>query len=313
MSNVEMRKIYCDTLIEMAERDPRIVLINSDSMKVTLTKEFVDRFPDRSFNVGIAEANMVGIAAGLATYGKIPVINAFTCFATRRCFDQIAISVAYAGLNVKIVGNNPGLLSEINGGTHMSMEDIGIIRTLPGMVIEEPADAWQLRQALHAIINHEGPVYLRLNRGVADDIYSDKDTYMLNKGDVLREGEDVAIFTTGFMVSQSLKAADLLKAKGINTTVVNLHTIKPIDSDLIIEVAKKTKAVVTVENHSVIGGLGDAVAKTLIENYPVRMKYIGVQDRFGEVGKKDYLMKAFGLAPEQIAQGVENFLAGKKD
>lgn len=311
MPNVEMRKVYCDTLIELAEKDPRIVVINSDSMKVTMTKEFADRFSDRSFNVGIAEANMAGVAAGLATYGKIPVINSFTCFATRRCFDQITILVAYAGLNVKIVGNNPGLLSELNGGTHMSMEDIGIMRTLPGMLIEEPADAWQLKRSLAAIINHEGPVYLRLNRGVAEDIYSDNDTFELGKGDVLREGEDVAIFTAGFMVSQSLKAADMLEAKGIHATVVNLHTIKPIDAGLVIKLAKMTKAVVTVENHSVIGGLGDAVAKVLIENYPVRMKYIGVQDRFGEVGKRDYLMKVFGLSPEQVAQEVEKFVAEK--
>ncbi len=312
VDNVEMRTVYCDSLIEAAEKDERIVLINSDSMKVTATAPFREKFPERFLNVGIAEANMVGVAAGLAAYGKIPVVNSFTAFATRRCFDQIVVSVAYAGLNVKIVGNNPGILSELNGGTHMSMEDIGIMRTIPNMVIIEPIDEWQLRKAIPTIMEHDGPVYLRLNRGVNESVYDENYKFKLGKGDILREGKDVAIVASGFMVVKSLKAAERLKADGIDAAVVNIHTIKPIDSELLIDLANKTGAVVTVENHSIIGGLGSAVAEVLIENAPVKMKRIGVKDCFGEVGKKDYLLERFDLTPEKIAEQTKSLVINKK-
>lgn len=310
---MEMRKVYCEALIEAAEKDERIVLINSDSMKVTATAPFKEKFPERSLNVGIAEANMVGVAAGLAAYGKIPVVNSFTSFATRRCFDQIVISVAYAGLNVKIVGNNPGILSELNGGTHMSMEDIGIMRTIPNMTIIEPIDEWQLRKAVPVIMEHDGPVYLRLNRGINDPVYSENYKFNLGKGDILKEGKDVAVIASGFMVLKALRAAEILKSDGIDAAVVNIHTIKPIDSELLIDLANKTGTVVTVENHSIIGGLGSAVAEVLIENAPVRMKRIGVNDCFGEVGNKNYLLERFDLTPEKIAAQIKSIIMNKKN
>lgn len=309
---MEMRKVYCESLMEAAEKDERIVLINSDSMKVTATAPFKEKFPERSLNVGIAEANMVGVAAGLAAYGKIPVVNSFTCFATRRCFDQIVISVAYAGLNVKIVGNNPGILSELNGGTHMSMEDIGIMRTIPNMTIVEPIDEWQLKKAIPVIMKHDGPVYLRLNRGVNDPVYNENYRFNLGKGDILKEGKDVAVVASGFMVLKSLRAAEILKSDGIDAAVVNIHTIKPIDSELLIDLANKTGIVVTVENHSIIGGLGSAVAEVLSENAPVRMKRIGINDCFGEVGNKNYLLERFDLTPEKIAAQIKSLVMNKK-
>ncbi len=310
----EMRKVYCEALIEAAKTDDRICLLEADLMGANGTKGFAAAYPERTFDVGIAEANMISIAAGLAANGKLPFANSFTAFSTRRAFDQVAISVAYTGLNVRIGGTDPGIAAQLNGGTHMSLEDMAIMRTLPGMTIYEPVDETQLCQAMPQIIAHNGPMYIRLFRSNAENVFGTVPGYRftLGKADVLKDGADVVIFCTGLMVTRSLKAAELLAADGINAAVVNVHTLKPLDEDAVLSFAKKCGAVVTAENHSVIGALGSAVAETLSEKLPTPMRRIGVQDSFGEVGKLDYLEKRFHMTPADVAAAAKEAIALKK-
>ena len=260
LESQEMRKVYCDTMIALAKEDPRIVDVEADLTGAHGMKPFKAAYPDRSFNVGIAEANMVGVAAGLSACGKIPFVHSFATFASRRCFDQIAISVCYAGLNVKIVGSDPGVGAELNGGTHMALEDMGIMRTLPGMTVFEPTDSVQLRKALPAIVEHEGPVYIRLFRRQAENVFDDGYEFDLGKADLLRDGSDVTLIASGVCVANALQAAETLAQEGVSARVLNIHTIKPIDADAVIKAASETGALVTAENHNVIGGLGSAVA-----------------------------------------------------
>ena len=268
LESQEMRKVYCDTMIALAKEDPRIVDVEADLTGAHGMKPFKAAYPDRSFNVGIAEANMVGVAAGLSACGKIPFVHSFATFASRRCFDQIAISVCYAGLNVKIVGSDPGVGAELNGGTHMALEDMGIMRTLPGMTVFEPTDSVQLRKALPAIVEHEGPVYIRLFRRQAENVFDDDYEFDLGKADLLRDGSDVTLIASGVCVANALQAAETLAQEGVSARVLNIHTIKPIDSDAVIKAASETGALVTAENHNVIGGLGSAVAEVLAEQRP---------------------------------------------
>ena len=261
LESQEMRKVYCDTMIALAKEDPRIVDVEADLTGAHGMKPFKAAYPDRSFNVGIAEANMVGVAAGLSACGKIPFVHSFATFASRRCFDQIAISVCYAGLNVKIVGSDPGVGAELNGGTHMALEDMGIMRTLPGMTVFEPTDSVQLRKALPAIVEHEGPVYIRLFRRQAENVFDDGYEFDLGKADLLRDGSDVTLIASGVCVANALQAAETLAQEGVSARVLNIHTIKPIDADAVIKAASETGALVTAENHNVIGGLGSAVAE----------------------------------------------------
>ena len=255
--------------------------------------------PKQMFDCGVAEQNMASIAAGLASYGFKPWIETFTPFATRRICDQIAISISYAGMNVKIVGTDPGISAELNGGTHMSMEDVGVVRSIPGMVIFEPVDATQLRAAMPVLNAYEGPVYMRLFRKALPDVFGEGYKFDLFKADLLREGRDLSIFVSGFLTKDVLEAAELLKAEGIDCEVLNVHTIKPIDRESVLASARKTGAVLTVENHNVIGGLHSAVLETLAgEKIPACA--VGVQDRFGEVGKLPYLRQAMGLTVENI-------------
>ncbi|NSW89683.1 MAG: transketolase family protein [Firmicutes bacterium] len=307
----ELRAVYCESLIALAEKDERIVLLEADLMKASGTVPFKERFPERTVDVGVAEANMIGVAAGLSAFGKIPFANSFTAFATRRCFDQITISVAYAGLNVKIGGTDPGVTAELNGGTHMSLEDVGIMRTLPGMTIFEPVDGTQLKKAMPQIAAHYGPVYIRLYRRRAFKIFDDGYKFDLWKSDLLLDGKDVTLFVTGILVRSALDAAEILKVKGISAKVVNIHTIKPIDREGVISAARETGAVVTVENHNIIGGLGSAVAEVLIEECPVPMKRIGVADHFGEVGRKEYLFEKYHMTAGDIARAAEEVIAKK--
>lgn len=306
----DMRKQFVSTLVAMAEDNPDIVLINSDSQKVCGTAPFEEAFPERSYNVGIAEANMVSVAAGFSAFGKIPFVNSFTSFMTRRCFDQITVSLAYAGLSAVLVGTNPGIASELNGGTHMSFEDIGIMRTLPRMVIVEPCDAVQLSAAMNDIVKIAQPVYLRLFRGKARLLHDEGYRFQLGHGDVLRAGRDVTIIGSGMTVAPCLDAAQLLEGHGIDARVIDLHTLKPVDAGLIIQAAKETGRLVTVDNHNVIGGMGSAVAEVVTSSdCPVPVKRLGVQDRFGEVGKLPYLEKVFGLDAESIAAEVSAFVS----
>ena len=310
--NKEMRQVFGSVIQEMMGKDERIVVIDVDLAKANGTMKLRDKFPERAFDVGIAEANAASIAAGMAAYGFVPFVTSFTPFATRRMCDQIAISVAYAKRNVKIVGTDPGISAELNGGTHMSMEDIGVLRSIPNMVIFEPVDAVQFAKALPQIIDYEGVVYIRMFRKVAPAVFGDDYKFDLFKADTVREGKDVTLFASGIMVAESIKAADILKAEGIEAEIINIHTIKPIDREAVIKSARKTGAVVTCENHNVVGGLKSAVAEVLIEEYPVPMKAIGVQDHFGEVAKIDYLKKKYHMTAEDIVAAAKEAISKKR-
>ena len=307
----EMRAIYCETMLELAARDERIVSIQADLMGAHGMKPFAEKFPDRSFNVGVAEANMIGVASGLAAAGKIPFAHSFATFATRRCYDQIAISVCYAGLKVCIVGSDPGVGAELNGGTHMALEDVAIMRALPGMMIVEPVDGVQLKAMLPALVEHEGPVYLRLFRRNAHAVYTEGYKYS-PRAETLRSGNDVTVFASGVCAHEALAAAEALAAEGLDVRVINIHTVKPLDAEAVVAAARETGAVVTAENHSIIGGLGSAVAEVLGEMLPTPMTRVGVKDHFGQVGKQDFLMQAFGITAKDIAGACRKIVAVKR-
>jgi len=309
---MEMRQVLCEVLDKLMEKNEKIVVIDSDLGRANGTLPLHEKYPERAFDVGIAEQNMAAVAAGMAAYGFTPFINSFTPFASRRICDQVAISIVYAKRNVKIIGTDPGVSAELNGGTHMSMEDIGVLRSIAGLVIFEPVDAVQLAKALPVIAEYNGPVYIRMFRKAAPIFFQDDYEFDLFKADMLKEGKDVSIFATGIMVEEALKAADLLKADGIDAEIINIHTIKPIDKEAVLRSARKTGAVVTCENHNVIGGLKSAVAEVLAEEYPVPIKGIGVQDHFGEVAKMDYLKKKYHMMAEDIVKAAKAAIAMKR-
>ncbi len=309
MAEKEMRQIYCETLIELAEKDPSIVVLEADLMKSTGTGSFAKRFPERFFDVGVAEANMVGIASGLSATGKIPFAATFACFATRRAHDQFFISANYARLNVKLVGADPGVTAAFNGGTHMPFEDIALTRVIPELIVFEPSDPVSLKKLLIKSAYHKGCTYMRLHRKVANKIYDDEEEFEFGKAKVLVEGEDAVIFTLGVVcVNEALKAAGSLKKEGINVSVIDMLSVKPLDKEIIIEYAKRTKNVFTFENHQIINGLGSAVCEVLSENYPIKVKRIGINDLFGEVGTVDYLKQRFGLTSENLIENIKNSL-----
>jgi len=310
--SVEMRAVFGNTLAHLMEQDPRILLVDADLARANGTLSFKEKFKDRAFNVGIQEANMVCFAAGLASYDFIPVISTFAPFATRRIFDQVTISVSYANSNVKIIGSDPGVAAEINGGTHMSFEDAGLMRTLPNMVIFEPCDNLQFEKALPKIIEYKGPVYVRMFRKVCPDIFSEDYQFDLFKADKLRDGKDVTLFASGVLMKPALDAAVTLSEKGISAEVINIHTWKPIDKEAILESVKKTGCAVTCENHNIINGLGSAVSDVTSENYPVPVLRVGVQDRFGVVGKLDYLMEKLNLTAGDIVAKAEEVIRLKE-
>lgn len=303
-NKVEMRKIFCDTLIEMAKTDKRICIVNSDSRQISGTLAFEQAYPERAFNVGIAEANMVGVAAGLAVSGKRPFVHAFGPFMTRRVLDQLTISLAYSKLNAVLVGLSPGIVAEINGGTHQSYDDIAAVRGIANTTIIEPFDGVQLRQIIPALLELEGPVYLRYDRSATPDFYGPDYHYQLGKADTLREGKDATIISAGIMLTRCLEAAEILKEKGIEARVLNMHTIKPMDREAVEKAARETGRIVTVENHNVIGGLGGAVAEAVVETCPVPMRRVGIQDRFGEVGDQTYLRKCLRIDTPDIVSAV---------
>jgi transketolase len=298
-----MKDVYIETLIKLAEEDQRIVVLDADLMHSNSTIRFMETYPGRAINVGVQEANMIGTAAGLAATGKIPFTHTFSCFNTRRALDQIYMSVAYAKLNVKVVGTDPGITAAYNGGTHMPLEDMGVVRGIPTMTVMEAL--------VKDIAYLDGPVYLRVNRKEPVQIYAPGTEFEIGKGKVLTEGDDLTLIASGIMVAESLKAAELLEQKGIRARVVNIFTVKPIDKELIVKCAQETGAIVTCENHNVINGLGSAVAEVLAENCPVPMERVGVQDLFGEVGSVDYLQKRFAMTAEDIAAKAEKCLARK--
>lgn len=309
---LEMRKVYGDTLTALADEDPRIVMLDADLMRANGTVEFKKKYPERSIDVGVAEANMVGISAGLSATGLIPFPATFTCFAARRTFDQFFISANYARQNVKLTGSDPGVAASFNGGTHMSFEDIGLMRTIPKIVICEPSDPVSLKKLLPQIAYREGSSYLRLHRKPITTIYDENETFELGKGKLILDGTDVTIIATGAIcVAEALAAVEQLEADGISVALIDMHTVKPLDEELVLEYARKTGAILTCENHQVQNGLGSAVAETLTGNYPVSQLRLGIQDEFGEVGTQEYLQKRFGLTAENIAAQARAVMARK--
>ena len=307
----EMRNAYCQTLMELAEKDERIVVLDADLMSSMGMKPFLKAYPERTFNVGIQEANMIGVAAGLSATGKIPFAHSFGPFASRRCFDQIFLSCGYSRLNVRITGSDPGVTASYNGGTHMPFEDIGIMRNIPDITILEPVDSVMLRDLIKQTANLYGVFYTRLLRKNAVKIYEEGSTFEIGKGVQLRDGKDVTIIATGIMVDEALKAAEALEVDGISARVLNMFTLKPIDKEAIIKSAEETGAIVTAENHNVINGLGSAVAEVLVENRPVPMERVGVFDRFGEVGPESYLRERFNLTASDIMEKIKKVIARK--
>ncbi len=310
MSVSEMRQVYAETLIRLAEANPDIVLLEADLMKAAGTRGFKERFPERTFDVGVAEANMIGIAAGLSATGKIPFAHTFACFASRRVFDQFFISANYARLNVKLIGSDPGITARYNGGTHMPFEDLGLMRIIPGLVVFEPSDPVSLAQLLEESAWRYGCSYLRLHRYAVEPRYPATQRFTLGKGVVLRDGNDVTLIAMGVvMVDEALRAAELLAAQGIDAAVIDMHTLKPLDTGLVLTYAEKTGALVTCENHQIHNGLGSAVAEVLAEYRPTPLQRIGVRDVFGEVGPQDYLLRRFNLTAEDIVAAVRRLRA----
>lgn len=309
---MEMRELFSNEIEKIMNENDNIVILNADLAKPNGFGNLQKKYPEKVINVGIAEQNMACIAAGMSGYGYIPFICTFTPFATRRICDQIAISICYAKQNIKIIGTDPGISAEYNGGTHMSMEDIGVLRSIPNMVIFEPVDNNQLKNLLPQIIDYKGPVYIRMFRKTTPDIFSEDERFNLFKSKIIKSGEDVSIFCSGIMVSEVLEANKELEKLGINAEIINVHTIKPLDEETVINSAKKTKAVVTAENHNIIGGLRSAVAETLSENCPVPLRSIGVRDTFGQVGKMPFLKETYNMTSEDIVNAVLSVLKMKK-
>ncbi|KYO65269.1 transketolase family protein [Thermovenabulum gondwanense] len=310
MPKIATREAYGEALTEIGEKIKEIVVLDADLSKSTKTSVFAKKFPERFFNIGIAEQNLMGIAAGLATCGKIPFASTFAVFATGRAFEQIRNSICYPKLNVKIAASHAGLTVGEDGATHQSIEDIALMRTLPNMVVINPADAVETKKAIYAAAMYNGPVYIRLGRHPVDVIFDESYEFQLGKGIVLREGKDVAIIATGVMVAEALKAHEELKKENIHAMVVNISTIKPIDKELLLKAAD-CKAVITVEEHTIYGGLGSAVTEVLSEEKPVLVKRIGIEDTFGESGKPEELLKKYGLTVERIVCEAKKILGIK--
>lgn len=306
---IATRDSYGNALVECGKENPNIVVLDADLAEATKTGIFMKAFPERHIDCGIAECNMVGIAAGLASTGKIPFVSSFAMFAAGRAFEQIRNSVGYPHLNVKIGATHAGISVGEDGATHQCNEDIALMRTIPGMVVINPSDDVEARAAVKAAIEHEGPVYLRFGR-LAAPVINDRPDYKfeLGKGVVLREGKDVTIIATGLCVSEALAAADKLAADGVSAKVINIHTIKPLDEELVVAAAKETGKVVTVEEHSIIGGLGSAVCDCLSEKAPTPVLKIGVNDVYGESGPALKLIAKYGLDAESIYNKVKSFV-----
>ena len=308
VKKIATRESYGNALAELGAEYENLVVLDADLAAATKTGIFKKAFPDRHIGCGIAECNMMGIAAGLATTGKIPFASSFAMFAAGRAFEQVRNSIGYPKLNVKIGATHAGISVGEDGATHQCNEDIALMRTIPGMVVINPADDVEAKAAVRAAIEHEGPVYLRFGR-LAVPVINDTPDYKfeLGKGVVLREGKDVTIIATGLPVSECLAAADKLAADGIDAKVINIHTIKPLDEDLVVKAAKETGKVVTVEEHSVIGGLGSAVCDVLSEKCPTQVMKIGINDTFGESGPAVELIKKYGLDADSIYEKVKAF------
>ncbi|MBD7911117.1 transketolase family protein [Clostridium cibarium] len=311
-NKVATREAYGKALAELANENENAVVLDADLSKSTKTANFKTVAPERFFNMGIAEANMMGVAAGLSTCGKIPFVSTFAMFAAGRAFEQIRNSICYPNLNVKICATHAGLTVGEDGASHQAIEDISLMRSIPNMIVINPADDVETEAAIKAIANVKGPCYVRLGRMAVATVNDEKKyKFEIGKGVTLSEGTDVTIIATGIMVEAALEAKDILAKEGIRAKVINIHTIKPIDKELIIRAAKETKAIVTAEEHSIIGGLGSAVSEVISEEFPVPVLKLGVNDVFGESGKPGELLKAYGLTSADIVVKVKKAIEMK--
>lgn len=309
---IATRDAYGKALAELGKRNENVVVLDADLSKSTKTAVFQKEFPSRFFNMGIAEQNLMGTAAGLAAAGKIPFASTFAMFATGRAFEIIRNSICYPKLNVKICATHAGITVGEDGASHQSLEDLACMRVIPNMVVINPADAVTTQKAIFAVAEHQGPVYVRLGRLNVPVIYDEADiSFEIGKGIEVRDGKDVTLVATGIMVSEALKARELLAQEGIDARVIDIHTIKPIDKDILVKAALETGAIVTAEEHNIVGGLGSAVAEVLGELQPVPIKRIGTKDTFGESGKPDELMKKYGLTAEAIAEAAKAVIGMK--
>lgn len=308
VKKIATRESYGNALVELGREVDNLVVLDADLAEATKTGTFKKAFPDRHIDCGIAECNMMGIAAGIASTGKVPFVSSFAMFAAGRAFEQVRNSVGYPHLNVKIGATHAGISVGEDGASHQCNEDIALMRVIPGMVVINPSDDVEAKAAVRAAYAHEGPVYLRFGR-LAVPVINDRPDYQfeIGKGVTLRDGKDLTLVATGLCVSGALEAAEKLAADGIDARVINIHTIKPIDEDLLIKAAKETGEIITVEEHSVIGGLGGAVAETLAEKCPTKMLRIGVQDTFGESGPALQLLEKYGLDAAGIYQKVKAY------
>lgn len=308
MEKIATRQAYGEALAEFGA-DPNIVVLDADLSESTKTGIFKKKYPDRFFNCGVAECNMMSVAAGIAATGKTVFASSFAMFASGRAFEQIRNSIAYPALNVKIGASHAGITVGEDGASHQCIEDIAIMRAVPNMTIINPADAIEARAAVKAAIEHKGPVYLRLGRLAAPVVNNEANyTFQLGKGIELKSGTDVTIIATGLMIGVAMEAEQLLAKEGINARLINIHTIKPIDVDIIAKAARETGGIVTVEEHNIIGGLGSAVAEVLCENAPTKLIRVGIQDKFGKSGTPDALLQAYGLTAENVATQAKTII-----
>jgi transketolase len=312
MANLEApRKGFADALIRLGEKHNNLVVLDADCAKSNMTNLFKNKFPNRFFNIGISECDLVGTAAGMAIGGKVPFANAYANFLTGRAFDQMRISVCYSNNNVKIVGHNAGTSAAQEGATHLPLEDISLMRSLPRMTVIVPADAVEMEKAVEAAYYHDGPIYLRVGKLPVPIVTKKEDPFEIGKAIKYREGSEITIISTGIMLDEALKAVEDLEKQGVSAELLHIHTIKPIDKEAIVASAAKTKNVITVEEHSIIGGLGSAVAEVLAESQPAKLRRIGTNDRFGVSGKMDELLDLFELRAHRIVS-TANELLGEK-
>jgi transketolase len=308
---IATRDAYGEVLAELGAENENVVVLDADLSGSTKTAGFAKKFPERFFNMGIAEANMIGTAAGLAAAGKIPFASTFAIFAVGRAWEQVRQSVAYPKANVKIVATHSGITVGEDGGSHQSIEDIAIMRAVPNMTVLVPADGIETRLAIRAAAAYNGPVYVRLGRNKVPTLFAEDYPYTIGKGCQLRDGSDLTFVTTGMMTAQAVAAAELLAEQGVSARVVHIGTVKPLDEELILAAARETGAIVTAEEHSIIGGLGGAVAELLCERCPTPLTRVGIRDRFGLSGKAEDLVKYFGLLPENLVDAAKEVLLKK--
>lgn len=311
---IATRAAYGEALVALAEEYPELVVLDADLSKSTMTHAFSKAYPDRFYNIGIAEANMAGIAAGLATCGKKPFFNSFAMFSAGRAWEQVRNSIAYPGLNVKVIGSHGGVSVGEDGATHQCIEDYAIMRAIPGMVVVSPCDGPEMRAAVKALLDYEGPAYMRLGRLAVESVTDEVEGYKfeLGKGSVLRDGADVTVIATGMMVQEAVKAAAALAEEGVSVRVIDMHTIKPLDEELVLKAARETGVIVTSEEANIIGGLGSAVAEYLSGVCPVPVVRHGMKDEFGRSGEAKAVLKAFDLTADGIVSAVKKALELKK-